>query len=100
MKHLLITLMLMLTISFAKAQSTDKPAKELARVEMYQGYYIFIEAKPIREYEYLGTVKAGMTWNGYLDEILASILKKVKNDYPRAEGLIIRGTEADAIIFK
>lgn len=80
------------TVLFASWQTTE-PRKDVATVETFQGYYIFMYSKPISEYEYLGTVKSRMTWSNTSDQVMNSILKQVKKEYPRADGLIFRGTD-------
>lgn len=63
--------------------------KGLARVNRYQGYYIFVQSQPINEYDVLGTVKkTGIVWTGYPDEMFNTLIRRMKRDYPIADGII------------
>jgi hypothetical protein len=78
-------------------------AKANATVDQKEGYYIFVMSKPTTEYEYMGSVKKGMSWTGAPTEMLNSIIKKVKKDYPKADAIIfttIDMDKADAVKFK
>ena len=77
--------------------------KGLAVVEQQQGYYIFVFCKPYKEYDYLGTIKAksaGWTWSGEFRDALDITLKRLKKEYPKADGVIVYENKADAIRFK
>ena len=77
--------------------------KGAATVEQKEGLYIFICSKPTAEYEYLGSVKKSMALSGQPAEMLNSMIKKVKKDYPKADGIIFTSPDmdkADAIQFK
>lgn len=82
------------------------PKKSTAEVEQFQGLYVFVDANPVMEYEYLGTVKSSFSlgdeqYTGVRDRLI----KKCKKDYPLANGLILTfktggADKADAIKFK
>jgi hypothetical protein len=77
--------------------------KSAAKVDQQQGIYVFMLSKPTAEYEYLGSVSKSLAWTGKPEEMLNSMLKKVKKDYPKADGLIFTSIEmdkADAVKFK
>ncbi len=74
-----------------------------ATVDQKEGYHIFILSKPTTPYEYMGSVKKGVAWSGKPEEMLNSIIKKVKKDYPKADAIIfttIDMDKADAVKFK
>lgn len=76
-------------------------SKQTANVNQKMGLYIFTDSKPVKEYEYMGTISAGITVNGYYDEVINSIIKRAKKDYPQAEGIIfISNSKAEVIKFK
>lgn len=106
MKQKFIIISGIILIGFAGLFSSfqaGETRKDIAAVETVQGYYIFMYSKPISETEYLGTVKAKMTWNNTADQVMTSILKQVKKEYPKADGLIFKGSdrfECDVIKFK
>lgn len=115
MKQLLvITLFIMFAIT-AKSQdaqtsttTTTATDKSLARVEQMQGLYVFVDSKPVAEYLYLGSVKGaggGAGWNPQYNPIRDRMIKKVKEDYPQANGIILHlnhsgKDQADAILIK
>lgn len=75
--------------------------KSHAAVNQVQGVYVFVDCKPIKETQYVGTVKAGVTWSGSYKEVIEKLVKKAKKEYPDAEGIIFNGDEkADVIKFK
>jgi hypothetical protein len=77
--------------------------KGSASVDQKEGLYIFILSKPTVEYDYLGSVTKLLAWSGQPEEMLNSMIKKVKKAYPKANGIIftnIAMDKADAIEFK
>lgn len=96
-KLILIPALLLMAFAIQDANTGN------ATAEQVEGYYIFLMSKPVKAYEYLGTVKAGITWNGQPEENFRSILKRVKKDYPKADGIIFQDIslkKVDAIKFK
>ncbi len=95
-----------MTTIFAFTATNYDPKKSTAEVDQFEGLYVFVDSKPVKEYEYLGTVTASITlgdtqYTGCRDRMI----KKCKKDYPQADGIIITfksgGTDkADAIKFK
>ena len=79
---------------------TDRGAAVATQVE---GIYIFMLCKPATDYHYLGTVeKKGIVMTGKPDEMLKIMVKKVKKQYPTAEGIIfteLNMYKADCINF-
>lgn len=77
-----------------------------AEVEQYEGIYVFVDSKPVREYEYLGTEKVIFTLgSGQYRDIRDKLIRKVKKEYPQANGIIFHFNEgaadkADAIKIK
>ncbi len=77
--------------------------KSTAIAEQKEGLYIFLLSKPTTEYEYLGSVKKVLAWSGKPEEMLNSMIKKVKKEYPKADGIVFTNIDmdkADAIQFK
>jgi hypothetical protein len=73
-----------------------------ATVDQVQGCYIYVLSKPIAKYTYLGSVKKGATLTGSAESFFNSIVKKVKKEYPNANGIIFSGIDldkADVILF-
>lgn len=89
----------LLTFGFKHAPA-DKSA---AVVSSEQGVYIFVQCKPVAEYEYLGTIKKSVALTGEPSEMLNAMLKKLKKDFPAADGIIFTSADmdkADAVKFK
>ena len=101
----LIGIGLMTAVAFTVANYEVK--KSTAEAEQLQGIYIFTDSKPVKEYEYLGTVKRNTLGFGgaqYTD-VRDGLIKRCKEDYPSADGLLLilkagSADRADAIKFK
>ncbi len=65
--------------------------KESAEVERVQGLYVFVKAKPLKEYEFLGTVTGPAVSSHEFDVLLEKFIKRVKEKYPDAEGIVFDG---------
>jgi hypothetical protein len=80
--------------------------KNTAEVEQYQGIYVFIDSKPINQYDYLGTVKNTMSLSGgQYEDVRDKLIKKTKSEFPGADAIILNlksgGTDhADAVKLK
>jgi hypothetical protein len=80
--------------------------KSTAEVDMISGFYVFSDSKPVSEFDFLGSVKGqSMSMNPQYTNIRDGILKRVKKEYPDANGVILHlnsgGTDrADAIKIK
>lgn len=81
--------------------------KSTGEVDQLQGYYIFVDSKPVMEYEYMGTVKGPSVsfGSGQYQSVRDVLIKRAKKDYPTADALIFTfkdgGTDrCDAIKFK
>jgi hypothetical protein len=81
--------------------------KQLSEVNQVQGLHLFIDSKPVAEYEYLGTIKV-TAWNVSSEQyqgVRDALIKKAKKEYPEGNGLIFNfnagGADlADVIKFK
>lgn len=94
-----LAIMAVFLVAF-QAPSVDN---SLASVNQKEGLYLFNHSKPVNEYEYLGSVQMKLAWSGKPEEMLKGMLKRVKKDYPKADGLIfttVHMDRADAIKFK
>lgn len=101
MKKLLIPIIAIAVL--ASAFTLVDSDKEKANVEQMDGLYIFIKSKPVAENDYLGSVKKSLALTGNPEEMLNSMIKKVKKEYPSADGIIFTSVsmdKADAIKFK
>lgn len=101
MKKLLIPIIAIAVLTSAFTLIEDDKAK--ATVEQMDGLYVFIQSKPDAENEYLGSVKKSLALTGNPEEMLNAMIKKVKKEYPNANGIIFTSVsmdKADAIKFK
>lgn len=74
-----------------------------AEVEQIQGLYVFIHSKPVKEYEYLGTFAPGVVPSKDAQKIINYMIKKGKDKYPQADGIIFTDDElgkSDLVKFK
>ncbi len=85
-----------------KENSTNK---NQAKVNQYQGVYLFVDCEPNKENQYIGTVKITTSFtSSQYSALRDKLLKKCKNSFPEAKGIIIKfvsgGTDTgDAIKF-
>jgi hypothetical protein len=79
--------------------------KSLARVTQYQGLYLFVDCEPVKQSNYLGTIKSKLSLSSaQYSSLRDKIIKKCKKNFPSANGLIIKfvsgGVDTgDAVIF-
>ena len=94
-KILFLSLFLLPVLCSAQTKAT-------ATVDRSDGLYIFVMSLPETPYTSLGTVKKALAWTGQPSEMLADQVKKVKKQFPEAEGIIfnIDMDKAEAIKFK
>lgn len=84
----LFGLCLFILISFTFS-STYESKNSTAEVELVRGIYIFVDSKPVKEYEVLGTVKLAIVRSGPdYEAIRDHLLKKIKKKFPEANGAI------------
>ena len=81
--------------------------KNYAEVDQQKGFYIFVDSKPLMEYEYLGEVKGpGVSFgSGQYSEVRNKLIDRCSKDYPKADGIILhfitgQRDRAEAIRFK
>jgi hypothetical protein len=93
-------------VILAAFRSPDN-SKDLARVNVSQGLYMFTDSRPVADYATLGTVKAkrrNMSSEQYIG-VRDALVIQAKKEYPQADGIILTfvadGTDAaEAIKFK
>jgi len=106
MKKLLsgIILGVSLTAFAAFKVATYEANKSTAEVETVQGIYVFMTSKPVKEYEYLGTVKSGaVVASKDYDKLMPKMVEKAKEKFPNADAVLFKNNlvyECDAIKFK
>lgn len=93
----------------ADAQSVDQVLGKVqvdmfqnARVQEHDGYLVFNLSKPAEPYKVMGEIKTGMTLAGSPKECFNDLLRRLKKNYPKADGMIITSIDmdkAEAIVF-
>jgi hypothetical protein len=87
MKKILIFGVLLSVLAF----STVETGNNIAKVRQSSGMYIFVDSKPVNEYQIVGVVKARVGFNGVgYEDIKEKLVDKAKKMYPHAEGIIFR----------
>jgi hypothetical protein len=92
-----------LAVSLLFMSFQNEPAKSTATVDQKEGVYIFMLSKPAAGYDYLGTVQKVIAISGKPDEMLTSMIRKAKKEYPSADGIIFTSVNmdvADVVKFK
>lgn len=82
--------------------------KNTAEVEQIQGFWVFIDSKPVTEYDYLGTINGTRgrgSFNPQYTVIRDALLKLARKQYPDADGIILHlnaggKDRADVLHFK
>jgi len=105
MKKIIFSVLIVVAVGFSTNHYTSD--KATATVNQVQGVYVFIDSKPVAEYTYLGTVdtKGVVTTNPQYIVIRDRLIKRIKKDWPSADGVIFSfssgsADHADAIKFK
>ena len=102
MKNILLIIVAFVLTSFAIGY---EPKNSTAEVEQIQGCYIFVDSRPIKKYEYLGTCKYTIALaSTQYQSVRDKLIKKIKKEYPDADGIIFHFHDggqdrADAIKF-
>jgi hypothetical protein len=93
---------LSLTSIVAFTVANYEPKNSTAEVEQEEGMFVFYRSKPVSEYEYLGTYKIGLVWDDKPKLLFNKLIRKTKEKYPNANGVIIDNEmdKCDAIKFK
>lgn len=97
MKKTIITAACLLLMALQMQAQTITAKHSDATVNQMQGVYIFMYCKPVAEYTYLGSIKIKVAWSGQPEEMLNITLRKLKKDYPGADGIIFTSAQMEMI---
>lgn len=104
MKSILINSLIGLLICFFVGFKTHEylVKDSTAEVEQEEGVFVFYRSKPVAPYEYIGTYKIGLVWDDKPRLLFNKLIRKTKEKFPNAEGIIIDNDmgKCDAIKFK
>jgi hypothetical protein len=66
------------------------PSASTAEVNKIDGFYLFTDSQPVMTYDSLGIVEIGFITDTQYESIRGNLIKKARNKYPEANGLIIQ----------
>lgn len=78
-----------MTILLAFKTTNYVPVASTAEVNKLDGFYIFTDSKPVLPYEIIDTIGIGFITDTQYESIRNSFIKKAKNKFKNANGLII-----------
>lgn len=96
---------MLLMTTIAATHAVYEVKANTAEVEQIKGMYVFCDSKPVREYEYLGSVRNGIGVSSQYTSVRNRLLNNARKEYPEANGIIIHLNSegfdrADCIKFK
>lgn len=102
-KGILITAVLTIVI-FSGFKIAEEFKINHAEVEQVQGIYVFYRSKPVRQYDYLGTVKTPFIIKNDKGSYLVDLMvKRAKEKHASCNAIIFKSedlNEVDAVIIK
>ena len=79
-----------ITILLAFKVANFVPNASTAEVNKIKGFYIFTDSKPVMPYDSIGTLEIGFITDTQYESIRGSLIKKARNKFPNADGLIMK----------
>jgi hypothetical protein len=91
MKRVLFSFLLggCLTVILAFSTNGYELNHSTAEVTKIEGFYIFMDSKPIMPYDSLGEVDLGFVGGTQYEDIRANLIKRARKKYPTADGIIL-----------
>lgn len=81
---LLLTLLFLFPLLSFQSNST-----RTATVEPVSGLYIYWHSRPTDDYKYIDSYTIQVAWSGKPEELINTLINKVKKKWPEANGIII-----------
>jgi hypothetical protein len=78
-----------LTVILAFNISKYEPNHSTAEVSSIEGFYIFMDSKPIMPYDSLGDADLGIVSGTQYETIRTNLIKRARKKYPTADGIIL-----------
>ncbi|MFZ4477845.1 MAG: hypothetical protein ACOYPR_21795 [Saprospiraceae bacterium] len=78
------------TILLALKVANFEPTASTAEVNKIEGLYIFTDSKPVMPYDSIGALEIGFITDTQYESIRRSLIKKARNKFPNADGLIMK----------
>src|SRR5688572_6745184 len=86
MRKFILPIIVITLVAFSGKFTADNST---ASVNQVQGCYIFVDSKPIAEYEYLGTVEVRrVNYGSQYQPVRDALIKEAKKKYPSANGIV------------
>lgn len=106
--YFILGLVFAFSVASISKQQQSEPCvikKNTAEVEFIQGFYVFTDSKPSKEFTYLGTVKGSASLSSQYEPVRNRLLKKGREEFKDGDGIIIHlvnggWDKADVIKFK
>lgn len=86
------TLALALLFTLCATAQTIEVKKNLAEVPQYSGMYVFFNCNPVKEYEYVATVKKAFIIDN-MNDFFTKYSAYAKSLYPNADGIIFHDVQ-------
>ena len=91
MKNIIILTLTFISFSAFSQEVKVSDPKALAITEKIDGYYIYVDCKPVAKYEVIGIVNTPkVVKNNKYKTMRETMLKKGKKDQPKADGFIFK----------
>lgn len=78
--------------SFSQTPAPETLKKSYCEAPQYSGVYVFLLTKPVREYEYIATIKKTVVWNTVQDAVV-KYAKYAKEQYPNCDAIIFNDVQ-------
>jgi hypothetical protein len=65
------------------------PSASTAEVNNVEGLYVFTDSRPVMPYDSIGFIEIGFVSDTQYESIRSSLIKKAKNKFPYADGIIM-----------
>ena len=78
-----------LTVILAFSASRYEPNHSTAEVSKIEGFYIFMDSRPIMPYDSLRDADLGFVSGTQYEDIKTNLIKRARKKYPTADGLIL-----------
>jgi hypothetical protein len=77
-------------ILLAFKETNYVPDASSAEVNKIDGFYIFTDSKPVMPFDSIGALEVGFVTDTQYESIRGSLIKKSRNKFPNANGLILK----------
>lgn len=83
-------LLFFFAFAFCCSSFVSPGPEQLGKVNREKGFYLFVDNRPVEDYETLGYVEKTTPLLGDYEEVKRALLRRAVKQYPEAEGLIFR----------